>query len=392
MQPAYNISKRKKLKNILVISALSLALLLIVLLIAASLGGGEKPETTKLSADSTPTPFGTEVITPFYTPTPVPTVNPATVNTPVPTLAPTPTMVPIDTSKMYKKGDSGDDIVIIQTMLMEIGLDVGSVDGQFGDQLKSAVKNFQLYVELDNDGIAGPTTLTRMVNNWTQSFPLPLAEEPVLYGITIGIDAGHQRHGNDALEPISPDSTQTKKKTSSGTSGTWSGVDEYVINLQVALRLKQELEALGATVVMTRETHDVDISNSERAIMMNEAKVDCWIRIHANGSTDPDQKGMFMLIPEDGSMDTGDKRVYTKSQELASTLLKTTIASTGASNAGITKRSDLAGFNWSQVPVFLIEMGHMTNEGEERLLINKQYQKRIVSGLVEGFVEYYNKN
>ena len=388
MQPAYNTEKRKKLKQILVISAFSLALLMVILLVAASIGGGEKSPDTNISDEMTPTPYGTEVITPFYTPTPIPTE----VFTPVPTAAPTPTMVPINMDNTYKKGDSGVDIVAIQNMLNEIGLDAGVADGQYGDKLKAAVKNFQLYVQLQNDGIVGPTTLSRLVKNWTQSFPLPAAEDPVLYGITIGIDAGHQQQSNEDKEPMSPDSTQTKKKTSSGTAGTWSSVNEYVINLQVALRLQRELEALGATVIMVRETHDVDISNAERAQMMNEARVDFWIRIHADGSTDPDTKGMFMLIPADGCMDTGDTRVYDKSKNLAQILLKNTVATTGADNLGITKRDNLTGFNWSKVPVCLIEMGYMTNETEERLLITKQYQIKIVNGLVSGILEYFGKN
>ena len=146
MQPVNNVDKRKKLKQILVISALSLALLLILLLAASSIGGNEKPQQTNMAADpdATPTPYGTEVITPFYTPTPEPIVTP----TPVPTAAPSPTIPPIDMTATYKKGNSGDDILAIQNMLNEIGLDAGTADGEYDDEVKAAVKNFQLYASL----------------------------------------------------------------------------------------------------------------------------------------------------------------------------------------------------------------------------------------------------
>ena len=111
---------------------------------------------------------------------------------------------------------------------------------------------------------------------------------------------------------------------------------EYVINLQVGLKLKGKLEALGATVIMTRETHDVDISNAERAMMMNDAGVDCWLRIHANGSTDPDVHGMFILVPAAGCMDTDDPGVVQKSVQLAQILLENTVNETGAKDLGIT--------------------------------------------------------
>jgi|GEM_PF-3206645 len=106
-----------------------------------------------------------------------------------------------------------------------------------------------------------------------------------LTGCLIGLDPGHQAVGNYDLEPIAPGSSKKKAKVSSGTQGRFTRVAEYIVNLQVALKLRNKLEALGATVIMTRDTHDVDISNSERACMMNDAVVDCWLRIHEMAAT-----------------------------------------------------------------------------------------------------------
>ena len=167
-------------------------------------------------------------------------------------------------------------------------------------------------------------------------------------------------------------------------------MDEYVLNLLVALRLKIELEALGAEVIMTRETNDINLSNAERAQMMNNADADCWIRIHANGSEDEEEYGMFILIPDDGTMAASDTRVYDRNQKLANAMLDALIQSTGAKSLGIIKRSDLTGFNWSEVPVCLLEMGHMTNENEDMLLVTKAYQEKIVTGVINGLMEYFH--
>ena len=120
---------------------------------------------------------------------------------------------------------------------------------------------------------------------------------PPLYGITIGIDPGHQQRPNRATEPIAPDSDQQKAKCAEGTQGIASLVYEYEVNLSVALKLKALLEADGATVVLTRTANDVNLSNRDRAQIMNENEVDLAIRLHCNGTDDTSIRGAFMLVP-----------------------------------------------------------------------------------------------
>ena len=90
-----------------------------------------------------------------------------------------------------------------------------------------------------------------------------------LAGLKIGIDPGHQTHANTEREAIAPDSSETKAKVASGTAGVNTRTPEYVVDLQVSLILRDILTAMGAEVKMTREENDVDISNIERAVMMN---------------------------------------------------------------------------------------------------------------------------
>ena len=53
-------------------------------------------------------------------------------------------------------------------------------------------------------------------------------------------------------------------------------------------------------------------------------------------------------------------------------------------NRGVVQRTDLTAFNWSKVPVVLVEMGFLSNENEDKLLSNSSYQDKIAKGLFYG--------
>jgi len=59
---------------------------------------------------------------------------------------------------LLKKGSTGEDVQQLQQALMDLGYNVGAVDGQFGSETESAVKAFQRDRELTVDGIVGEIT------------------------------------------------------------------------------------------------------------------------------------------------------------------------------------------------------------------------------------------
>ncbi len=96
-------------------------------------------------------------------------------------------------------------------------------------------------------------------------------------GHLIAIDAGHQSKANTDKEPLGPGSSEMKMKVSGGTRGTTTGLYEYELTLTVSQKLKAELESRGYEVYMVRESHDVDISNSQRAQMAYDSGAEVFV-------------------------------------------------------------------------------------------------------------------
>lgn len=202
-----------------------------------------------------------------------------------------------------------------------------------------------------------------------------------LSGCLIGLDPGHQAQGNSQQEPISPGASQTKAKVSSGTSGVSTGIAEYVTNLEIGLQLRDLLEGLGAQVVMTRETHEVDISNIERAQLMNEAGVQLCLRLHCNGSENREVQGLTLYAKATGE---GAE----ESAALANALLEPMLTATGAKNRGVILNDNYTGQNWSTVPCVMVEMGFMSNPEEDVLLNSPDYQQKLIAGMAQGIADY----
>ena len=209
-------------------------------------------------------------------------------------------------------------------------------------------------------------------------------QTPRLYGLRIGIDPGHQEHANSEKERVSPNSSETKAKVSSGTAGVSTGIAEYITNLEVALKLRDALEAQGCEVYMTRETNDVNISNMERAEMMNELGVDLVLRLHCDGSTDRSANGIGMFVRK-----TGEKQE--ESEAAATVLLAAMSEATGAKARGVFLRDTYTMNNWSIVPCILVEMGYMSNPDEDEKLNDPAYQEKLVQGMVEGIAGYFGR-
>ena len=207
--------------------------------------------------------------------------------------------------------------------------------------------------------------------------------------VLIAIDPGHQGPNVDmsAKEPNAPGSSEMKMKATGGTTGKYTGVPEYQLNLSISLKLRDELVSKGYRIIMTREDNDTAISNMERACLANDNGADISIRIHANGSDDPGTNGALALVGSSSNPYVG--HLYDDSYRLADNVLSSYCESTGMKNLGVTANDTMTGINWSQIPVMILEMGFMSNEQDDRNMEDADYQTLMVEGIVNGIENYY---
>ena len=205
------------------------------------------------------------------------------------------------------------------------------------------------------------------------------------------IDPGHQGSWVDmsAQEPMAPGSSQTKNKATTGTTGNYSKVPEYQVNLEVSLVLQKELASRGYKVVMTREDNDKAISNKERAEFATSANADITIRIHANSDNSPSAAGALTMAPTSSNTYL-DKDIIEKSNTLASCVIDSYCNATGLANKGVISADNLTGTNWSTIPVAVLEMGFMSNQKDDLYITDSANHETMARGIADGIDAYFN--
>ena len=229
----------------------------------------------------------------------------------------------------------------------------------------------------------------RRGENNTYVLRLYLARTAQFYGYAVAWDNDGNltftfRHptsvaGNDAEQPLRGFKVVIDPGHGGNSIGTAGGkLAEKTLTLTYSQLLRDKLEAMGATVVMTRST-DTALSLEERTRIARPSNADLFISVHMNGSTSAAARGCTVHYFSDYSRGVAE-RVYEQMQ--------------GAyTAAGCARRG---GWPWSpfyvcrisEMPALLLECGYMTNAADLELLVTPSFQDALTAAVARGVLEY----
>lgn len=176
-----------------------------------------------------------------------------------------------------------------------------------------------------------------------------------------------------------------------------NGIEESSLNLQIALKLQEELENSGYDVIMTRKTEnniaDSDKQNSIREIktsdlnnrvkIANESNADFMISIHMNKYNESKYWGWQTFYSKNSK--EGEKLAELIQKGISNNIKERENKRTPLSIEGI-KIVDK-----TSIPVVIVECGFLSNAEDLKFLQTEEYQDKMVEGIMEGIMEYYKK-
>lgn len=236
----------------------------------------------------------------------------------------------------------------------------------------------------DPSSAAPSAAVTAAVTTTTD--PAPGAPQ---LGRTIAVDPGHNGRNATAPKEINRqvDAGGFRKACNTTGTATSSGVAESAVNWAIALEVRRGLQALGATIVLTRpDDQGVGPCIDERAAVANRARADVLLSIHADGA--PSGAGGFHVI-RPGLVTGYTDDIVGASSTLATAVRDALVAaglrrSTYAGQDGLVTRTDLGTLNRSDVPACMVELGNLRNPAEAAVLTSPTGQEKAAAALVSG--------
>lgn len=179
-----------------------------------------------------------------------------------------------------------------------------------------------------------------------------------------------------------------------------TGLTEKAVCLDISLRVRRHLSALGYTVYLTRH-QDQYLTLEERARRANAWNADVFVSIHANASTNTEASGIetFVLaIP--GEVSTNHSTQVQPSvlahpgnafdaanMALGFSLQRSMLVATRVEDRGV-RRARFSVLRDTSAPSALVEVGFLSNPNEAAQLGTGAYRERLAQSIAQGIDLY----
>ena len=170
-----------------------------------------------------------------------------------------------------------------------------------------------------------------------------------------------------------------------------TGVEEKELTLILSLKLVSLLQQDGFSTMLTRvnnrelsappageEYADFDPGLSRRVALANNNDADIFVSIHVNSFPDP-QIGGAQVFYHASSL---------KGKSLAASIQREMDKSLVNPGRKIMAENFFV-LRMTKMPSVLVEVGFLTNPAEEKLLLDENYQDKVVAAIYDGIINYF---
>lgn len=176
-----------------------------------------------------------------------------------------------------------------------------------------------------------------------------------------------------------------------GTSN--NGISEAEINLKIAQKVQSLIETSGGNVILTRSDenaiYDIDsktlkekkISDIHNRVKIgNESSADIFVSIHLNKIPQQQYYGWQCFYK------TGSEESIKLAKKLQENLNK----SIQKENKRVAMKLDTVYImKHVEIPISIVECGFLSNQEEEKQLLDDSYQNRLAWGIYNGIINYF---
>lgn len=212
---------------------------------------------------------------------------------------------------------------------------------------------FRIFIELKHDQHWG-----HFIFYNKNSLQIRIRQQPSSFrhkNLLIAIDAGHGG-------------------SNSGATGTTSGIHEKDYTLLIAKRLEKRLRCKNYKVFMTR-SEDVDLSMTERTLLLRQQDPDLLVSIHLNSSGNPNISGVSTYYRYIG--------FRSLSQKILDRMLQ----------LGLNNFGNIGAFNFSlsgptEYPNCLVEVAFLSNADDEKKILDPRFHKTVSKKIQKGINDW----